>query len=352
MPAPTKIQRLELGKTGLWAPPVVFGTSTLGNLFEAVTHERKLEIVDQWFQHVDSPVFIDSAGKYGAGLALEELGKCLRELGKKPEQVVISNKLAWVRTPLTTPEPTFEPGAWADLKHDAVQRISYEGIRECWQQGRELIGSPYQLQMASVHDPDEYLAAAADADDRQRRMDDIVDAYRALHELKDAGEVTAVGVGSKDWRVIAELDKLVQLDWVMIANSLTIYRHPPELLDFVESLASRKIGIINSAVFQAGFLLGGKSFDYVEISPNDPAQKEKFDWRDKFSIVCEQHSVKPVDACVQFGLSPPGVQSIALSSNKPQRVESHVASATAEVPGEFWGDCKAQGLIAEDYPYL
>lgn len=344
--------RHQLGNTGLRIPPIVFGTSTMGNLFEVVPHERNREIVEQWFAHVDDPVFIDSAGKYGAGLALEELGKCLEELGIAPERVVISNKLAWVQTPLTTPRHTFEPEIWVDLKNDAVQRISYDGILECWEQGCQLLGGSYRPQMVSVHDPDEYLAAASDAGDRERRLNDILEAYRALGELKKAGEVAAVGVGAKDWQIIAELDKLVQLDWVMIANCLTIYQHPTDLLEFTASLASRDIGIINSAVFHAGFLLGGKSFNYTDLSPDNPDHQEKFVWRDKFNAVCQRHGVKPVDACVQFGLSPPGVHAIAFGSSKPKRIESNVASATASIPPEFWSDCRTEGLIASSYSYL
>ena len=48
----------------------------------------------------------------------------LQELGVPPDKVLISNKLAWKRVPLTTPEPTFEPGVWVNLKNDAVQDIS------------------------------------------------------------------------------------------------------------------------------------------------------------------------------------------------------------------------------------
>jgi hypothetical protein len=49
---------------------------------------------------------------------------CAQELGVEPDKVLISNKLAWKRVPLTTPEPTFEPGVWVNLKNDAVQDIS------------------------------------------------------------------------------------------------------------------------------------------------------------------------------------------------------------------------------------
>ena len=232
-----------LGNSGIRIPPLVFGTSCLGNLYEALPRETKLAISREWFAHVPAPVVLDSAGKYGAGLALEMIGANLRELGVAPDAVVISNKLGWMRTPLVAAEPTFEPGVWAGLQHDAEQRIDYAGIMACWEQGCELLGEPYQPQLVSVHDPDEYLAAAATADDRRRRFDHVLDAYRALADLRRRGEVRAVGVGAKDWRVVREIAAAVPLDWVMLANSLTILRHPPELLRFIVDLtAARRRG--------------------------------------------------------------------------------------------------------------
>src|SRR5690606_20692148 len=128
-------------------------------------------------------VVIDTAGTNGAGLALEVLRRELEALQVDPADVLISNKLAWRRVPLTTSEPTFEPGAWIDIQHDAVQDISYNGILRCWAEGSELLG-PYHARLLSVHDPDEYLAAASDEGDRQRRLNDILSAYRALTELR------------------------------------------------------------------------------------------------------------------------------------------------------------------------
>ena len=141
-------------------PPVIFGTSGLGNLFVALDDAVKCEIVKEVFVHSKGSVVFDSAGKYGAGLALESLGKCLQQLQVKSEDVIISNKLAWVRTELKTSEPTFEVGVWKDLKYDAVQQISYDGIMGCFDQGNDLLGG-YIPQLVSVHDPDEYLATPA-----------------------------------------------------------------------------------------------------------------------------------------------------------------------------------------------
>ncbi|MCF0104494.1 MAG: aldo/keto reductase, partial [Eggerthellaceae bacterium] len=236
------------GPLGLELPSIIFGTSCLGNLYRELLWETKLGIVSEWFNAFSIPA-IDSAGKYGAGLALESIGKALRELGKKPGDLFISNKLGWRRIPLTTTEPTFEPGAWANLENDAIQDISYDGILRCYREGLGLIGGGFGFDMVSVHDPDEYLNAGGDEDD-------ILEAYQALFELKDAGEVKAVGVGTKDWRVAKQLHKKVKFDWIMLACAPTVLVHPPELITFMKDLEAEGTTIISSAVFNGGFLLG------------------------------------------------------------------------------------------------
>ena len=168
-------------------PKVLFGTSALGNLFAEPTHEEKKAVVEQILKCSPGAPLFDSAGKYGAGLALEELGKCLEELGVPADLPLISNKLGWKRVPLTTPEPTFEPGAWVNLKHDAVQAISYDGILECYAQGNELLGK-YEAKIVSVHDPDEYLAGAKDEAELHQRRADVLGAYSPPGFTRGQGE--------------------------------------------------------------------------------------------------------------------------------------------------------------------
>lgn len=335
----------------LQIPPVIFGTSSLGNLFVALDEAVKCEIVKEVFAHSKRPVFFDSAGKYGAGLALESLGNCLRELQIKPEEVVINNKLAWVRTALETPEPTFEPGIWRDLKYDAVQQISYDGIVECFDQGKDLLGG-YIPQLVSVHDPDEYLATAKDDAEAEKLYKDILEAYRALADLKKTGKVMAIGVGAKNWKSIEKISRDADLDWVMIANSMTIKSHPEELLQFMETLKQKGVQIINAAVFHSGFLTGGDYFDYKLINPNLEENKALFTWRNDFFRLCKKFNIKPAAACVQFALSAPGVVSIALSADNPQRVKENIEMAENKVPDDFWQQMKAKGLISADYSYL
>ena len=339
------------GRTQLNVPRIVFGATSLGNLFREVADEEKSAIVEAWLQHGSSPVVIDSAGKYGAGLSLEVIGRELARLSVSQEDVIISNKLGWRRVPLKGDEPTFEPGAWFGLKHDAVQDISAEGILRCWREGNELLGD-YSASLVSVHDPDEYLDAATDPEDRQKRLNDIVDAYRALVDLKSKGQVAAVGVGAKDWKSIQELSKLCDLDWIMFANSFTIMNHPPELDRFMTELKEQGIAIINSAVFHGGFLLGGEFYDYRKVDPDLPKDQELLQWRSKFEAICAEFDISPFEVGVAFGGAHTAVNSLALSSSRAARIESHVKAVSVEVPKALWDKMKSEGLVRSDFAHV
>jgi D-threo-aldose 1-dehydrogenase len=341
-----------LGRTGLRVPSVIFGTSALGNLYTTLDEEVKLSIVSECFRHVAAPVVFDCAGKYGAGLALEELGRTLKQLQVDKAGVIISNKLGWMRTPLTRPEPTFEKGVWMNIQHDATQTISYEGIMNCWHQGNELLGGQYRPQLVSVHDPDEFINGVAEPAAKEKRYRAILEAYRALSDLKRKGEVQAIGVGAKEWRMIERIARDVDLDWVMIANSMTIFIHPPELLAFMDALNKKGVGIINSAVFNAGFLTGGRYFDYKPIKPDTAGNLRIFKWRDDFFALCRKFGVEPAAACVHFAMSPPGVTAVSLNTSNPDHIRTNVELVTARVTEDLFREMKAKGLINKDYPYL
>jgi D-threo-aldose 1-dehydrogenase len=280
--------------------------------------------------------------RYGAGLALEELGACLEELKVPPERVLISNKLAWKRVPLVGPEPTFEPGAWFGLKHDAVQDISYQGMLDCFEDGNRLLGK-YDAKIVSVHDPDEYLAAAADETDLLKRKEDVLAAYKALAELKAAGKVLSIGVGAKDITVIDFISDHFQLDWAMFACSITPYCHGEVAKSLLKKLGKQGVTVVNSAVFNGGFLIGGSHFDYREVKPEtDP---ELFAWREKFFAVCDEFGVDKAAVCVQFSFLFPAITSVALATSRAGRVASNIKLATAVMPEGLWAKLEADGLI-------
>ena len=339
----------------LTLPKVIFGTSALGNLYSVLDDHTKLDIVKTCMEYssVQKPVVFDCAGKYGAGLALETLGKCLKTLNVKPEDVLISNKLGWYRSNelQNGMEPTFEVGIWRDLKYDAVPNISYKGILECYEQGNQLLDG-YKAGLVSVHDPEEYIAGGQSESEKDKRYNDVLDAYRALAELKERNEVKAIGIGSKDWKMIRRIVNDVHLDWVMLAARVTIHSHPQEIVSFMEDLQQRGIVIITAAVFNGGFLVGENYYNYKLTDPL--VDQPLFQWRTDFFRLCEKYRIKPAQACIIFGLNAPGVKSVALNATNMNGVKENldiVQAGNEAIPSEFWNEMKADGLIDKSYTY-
>ncbi len=184
---------------------LIWGTSCLGNLYEALPEETKLATVREMIRHCPGPVAPDSAGKYGAGLALEVVGRCLRKL----------------RVPLREAEPTFERGVWAHLQHDAERRISYDGIRPCYEQGCALLGAPYRPAPCRCMTPIRFWPPAAGWPTSWKRTGRCTNSSR---------------------RARCAIAEVLPLDWVMFACSLTVHTHPPELLEFCAA-----VDTVNSA---------------------------------------------------------------------------------------------------------
>ena len=317
--------------------PVIFGTSCLGNLYKEIPMETKVAIAAEWFKAFERPV-IDSAGKYGAGLSLECIGKALKTLGKKNGDLTISVKLGWRRSRRLNPgeEPTFEPGAWKGLEYDAVQDISYDGIKRCHAEAKELLGG-FPIDLVSVHDPDEYLAAK----DAKNAKADILGAYRALFELKARGEAESVGIGSKDWRVIEMLWRDgVKFDWAMFACQPTLLVHPSELISFVNELKAAGVTLIDSAVFNGGFLIGSDMLDYRKADPEKDAAA--FAFRERYLDLCRRHGLDPAAPAVEYAYRL-GFDAVALNTASPHRILKNAAYADAKAPEAFWRELGTGG---------
>ena len=315
-------------------PPIVFGSTALGNAFQVVPDVTKLEMCSKWFDHVAPPVFIDTAGKYGAGLALEVIGRSLAKFEIPPRRW-LSAISSGGSAPLRTSEPIFEPGVWIDIEHDAVQRISYDGILECWDEGCRLLGPHIDLGLrrstipTNISPPPARLTIAAAAST-------TFSTPIALAELKLRGDVAAVGVGAKDWHAVRK--------------SLP----PSRSIGSCSRIASRSCVIRRTwwhscgvwltrrrdhqfGRFHAGFLVGGRYFDYRVVGPENDADQALFAWRKSFVALCEAHGISPLHACVQFGFSAVRVSlPWRLNTSHADRVGKNVAAVLTPVPQQFW----------------
>ena len=188
-----------------------------------------------------------------------------------------------------------------------------------------------------------YLNSAKDASELESRRNNVLGAYKALTELKAAGKVDSIGVGAKDISAVDFISDHVQLDWAMLACSVTPYTHSEAAKALLKKLGGQGVKVVNSAVFNSGFLVGGEYFDYRKVTvETDP---EIFAWRDKFLALCSAFSVDPPSVCVQFSFLFPEIVAVALNTDDPQRVRSNIQLANAVIPDEFWARMRTDGLI-------
>ena len=318
----------RFGTTGLMVPPIAFGAAALGNARRVVPDQTKLAICGEWLRHVEPPILIDTGGDCGGATALAILRRAFDRLEVSPADAIISHELGWRRA------------------LDEGVRLRAAQVLQSWERDCQLLGGKHLPQLLAINRPDKYLALATSPADRQRRFRDVLDAYGALYELKAACQVVAVGIAARDWRVVKEIAEAVAVDWVKLSHCCTVMRHAPELVAFMTSLAERQVPIVSSGVFEGGFLVGAQHLDNRALNRDNAADRSPLAWRKSFVALCEGHGLSPAHACIQFGLSAPGVVAVGIDTTYPDRVAENVKSVLTPVPDTFWAAMREEGLLA------
>jgi D-threo-aldose 1-dehydrogenase len=299
---------------------------------------------------------------YGAGIALEQTGKLIRELGIQDTSEVI-NKPGWViiDPPPGVPIDKFEPGLWRGLTKTIRYAQTREQMRESIDQAIQLLGPEVKAPLCSAHDfhklqrlitrtPDLFLG------DRLLTSDVNVLIYDqllpALVEKRAEGTIKGIGLGMMDWRLMRDIvTRSGVIDYVMLANEFSILRHPPELLDFVEWLREKGIGLICAAPYHAAWIFGAteKIDGFTDPTP------EQLQWRTKFLRICTETGVEPAAVAVQFIFSNPCVDAVAPGSARVNHIDRNFPQ-TADgsdlaIPAEVWERLIAEEVIRKDYRY-
>jgi len=300
-------QHWPLGETGLSVPPIVFGTSALGNVGRVITEQSKLAICGEWFQQVAPPAAVEVAYEHGDGMALEVLGRMLRRMEIGSDEVIVCLSVG---------------------RGDGEG--AYDVVHSHWEKSCRLLGDDYRPKLISI-------AQGSD------------EAWQAALELKDADDVRGVGLEVSN---ISDLDLAAagDFDWIALRGGFTIMRHRPDALESMTRFADRQIPLIVSGVFERGFLVGSNRLDGRVLNAEDTADRSLLAWRKSFVALCDGHGISPAHACVQFALSAPGIVAVTLESSYADRVADNVVAVARNAPSNFWQSMKEEGLLAEDYP--
>jgi len=303
-----------------------FGGASLGNLRHAIDdHQAQATIERAWARGVR---YFDTAPHYGLGLSERRLGRALAELPR--DDFVLSTKIGRLLAPRSPPSAVDDEGFAVPGDFQRVWDFSAAGAARSLRESRERLGIE-RIDILFAHDPDQAWDTAAR------------DGLSALAELRSAGEVAAIGIGTNSTDGLVELIEEGALDVVMLAGRYTLLDHRAGL-PVLEAAAHHGVAVILAAVFNSGLLATPRPaadahFDYRAADPEVVATVHRI------ADVCEAHGVDVPTAAIAFGRRHRAVASVVLGMRSPLEVDENVERFEAAVPDGLWRDLVSSGLI-------
>lgn len=318
-----------------------FGAAPLGNLYRRVTDEAASETLNA--AYAGGVRFFDVAPQYGLGRAEERVGAAFKRFDRS--DVVLSTKIGRLLEDCAPDEVT--PEAFVDTPQKRIVfDYSYDGVMKSHEASKKRLGVD-RIDVLLVHDVDVFSHKSQEASDARVRELFDQGGYRALGELRDAGEVDAIGAGVNEWQVCEKLLGLGDFDGFLLAGRYTLLEQEA-LNSFLPLCEKRDVGIILGGPYNSGILatgaIDGATYNY-ETAP--PAILERVR---ALESVCAAHDVPLIAAALQFVLGHPAVKTVIPGAARPEEVAANIAVMKTPIPEPFWSDLRSEKLIHADAP--
>ncbi|SFR32234.1 D-threo-aldose 1-dehydrogenase [Yoonia tamlensis] len=315
-----------------------FGAASLGNLYRAMTDAQARETVDA---ALNAGVgYFDTAPFYGLGLSEERIGKALAP----HKDVVISTKVG--RLLHDCPPAQATPEMYVDVPSRKITfDYTYDGIMRSFASSLNRLGSA-RPQILLLHDID---AGTHGKEKSDAHLRDLFDrgGYAALSELRENGDIAAIGAGVNDWKICEQLLGEADFDCFLLAGRYTLLEQ--EALDsFLPLCEARDVGIILGGPYNSGILatgaVAGARYNYEPAPPHILAKVQSI------ADICAAHNVPLIAAALQFVMGHPAIRSVIPGAANPAEIASNLAVFQTAIPAGLWSDLKSAGLVRADAP--
>ena len=323
-----------LGRTGLELTELGLGCAAMAGNHRPVADEDIAGAIDEGLSR--GARFVDTAPFYGFGRSERFVGDALRTLDA---EYVLSTKAGRLLRPGAAPEADARdwPGA---LPFTPVYDYTYDGVMRSFEDSLQRLGLP-RIDVLLLHDIGE-MQHGKQANDRL--FADAMDGgYRALDELRSAGDIRGIGLGVNEREVC--LAALERGDWdcFLLAGRYTLLEQDP-LDDLFPKCAERGTGIILGGPYNSGILAGGDTWNYAK-APQGVIEKAR-----SIARVCDSHGVALQAAALRFPLGSELVASVIPGPRSRAEARQNADWFEQSIPGALWSDLVAEGLVREDAP--
>ncbi len=332
----------RVGTTELEIPVLGLGTCPLGGVYAAIDEPTARATYEAaWDEGIR---LYDTAPWYGLGQAEHRTGRALYERSR--DTYILTTKVGRVlRAPRD--RAAFVPPAWqGPLSFEPHHIFTYDAILRSYEDSLQRLGIN-QVDALYIHDLDSGYFRTPEALDAKLRELDQGGGYRALEELKRAGEIKAIGAGINERGMIRRFLANADLDVFLVASRYTLLEQ--EIYsDEIREAGKRGASIVVGGAFSSGILatglIDGAKYEYGAV-PENVVERVR-----RLSAIASDHGVALAAAALQFPLAAPEVASVVFGAVTPEEIRANVGHFVAPIPAAFWSELHGEGLIAESVP--
>jgi D-threo-aldose 1-dehydrogenase len=320
----------KIGKTNLEVSELGLGTAAMAG------NHRPVSLVDHQAAlktGLDAGIsFLDTAPFYGFTRSEHFAGDALRDRS----DWVLSTKAGRLFKP--GPAPEHEACEWpGSFPFRQVYDYSYSGVMRSYEDSVQRLGLD-RIDILLLHDIGE-MQHGAEAN-KPLQADAMSGGYKALDELRRAGDIKAIGLGVNEKKVCIEALDHGDWDTFLLAGRYTLLEQT-SLDDILPMCRAAGTSLIIGGPFNSGILAGGDTWNYAK------APKEVIEHAKKLDSVCQDHKIPLPAAALRFPMGEPLVSSIIPGPRSQQEMQMILDWWEMEIPASLWSDMKQAGLLHE-----
>lgn len=331
-----------LGQSGLQLSLLGFGAAPIGNLYQPVSDATAYACVHRALALGIG--YVDTAPHYGFGLSETRVGRVLANLSPSVTPV-ISSKVGRLLKPV--------PVTTSDMRHGFVDTpalepvfdYSFDGVMRSFEESLARLQTDH-IDILLAHD----LGELTHGDQHQARFREFMDGgYRAMHELRAQGLITAIGLGTNEWEVCEQALAHGDFDCFLLAGRYTLLEQSA-CDSFLPLCARRQVSIILGGPFNSGILangIQGKGPHYYNYEPAPVAVLKRVR---QLQDLCQEFSVPLAAAALQFPSAHPQICSVVAGLANVAQVEQANAWMNLSIPADFWQCLREHQLLHPNAP--
>ena len=325
------MQRRQVGRSGMMIDTLGLGGAPLGGNFVDLDYRQAAELI---LAAKNAGIgYFDTAPWYGFGRSERVMGDLLRGT-----DYVLSDKVGRLLKPGAVENPV-DYGMIDPLPFHVIYDYSYDGIMRAYEDNLQRLGLD-RIDILLAHD----IGALQHGAENVRHFKDLAEGgYRAMDELRKAGQVKAIGLGVNENQVCMDALGIGDWDVFLLAGRYTLLEQTP-LNTLFPACQTAGTTIICGGPFNSGILAGREAWNYAKAPP------EVVDKVRAIGAVADEYSIPLAAAALQFPLGNYLVTSVIPGPRDKGELDQIVSWFDLSVPNEFWSTLKAKGLMEEAAP--